>query len=123
MRSRWTAGLATVALVVLVGSGATAVNARAGEPGQKDYPSYNRGFSDWQLVTLPTATVPNGTTRTAPCPPGKKVLGGGAQASGANPILVSSFPVADGSGWSASGRSSTAADIGISVFAICAKVS
>ena len=127
MRNSWTTKLATVALAALIGSGLAAMHAGAAERGFPGDPygkgKRDDGFRGWEIVTVPTATVPNFTQRTASCPPGKKVTGGGANATGVNPILLGSFPTSDGTGWIGVGRSSTAADIGISVYAVCAKVS
>jgi hypothetical protein len=123
MRNRWTAGVATLALVVLVGSGFAAVDAGAAKAEDGD-PRYDaRGFSNWQIVRLESDRVNNFVQRTVYCPDGKKVLGGGANASGVNPILLGSFPNSDGTGWSGVGRSSTASDVNIAVWAVCAKVS
>jgi hypothetical protein len=127
MRKTWTTKLATVALAALVGSGLAAINASAAEHGRTGDP-YDKGkgydgYKGWEIVTVPTATVPNFTQRTAYCPPGKKVTGGGANATGVNPILLGDFPTSDGTGWVGVGRSSTSGDVGISVYAVCAKVS
>ncbi|WP_066361887.1 hypothetical protein [Herbidospora mongoliensis] len=74
----------------------------------------------YQLVVLPNANVQNFQRRTAVCPAGKRVIGGGAEAQGANAILVGSFPTEGGNGWIGIGRQTTGSTVGISVFAICA---
>jgi hypothetical protein len=127
MRKKWTTWLATSALVLLVGSGITAVHAGAADAGQKDFPfpyreRERRGFTGWEIVAVPTATVANNTQRTAECPRGKRVTGGGANATGTTPILLGSFPTPDGRGWIGVGRSETTATVGIAVWAVCAKV-
>ncbi|WP_330351641.1 hypothetical protein [Streptomyces sp. NBC_00582] len=58
--------------------------------------------------------------RTVYCPPGKKVIGGGAEAQGNGAILVGGFPTPDSTGWIALGRQDGYASVGISVYAICA---
>ncbi|WP_062432460.1 hypothetical protein [Herbidospora daliensis] len=74
----------------------------------------------YQIVTLPNANVPNFQRRTALCPAGKRVIGGGAEAQGNEAILVGSFPTPAGNGWIGLGRQPGNATVGISVFAICA---
>ncbi|MFJ4585593.1 hypothetical protein [Streptomyces echinatus] len=44
----------------------------------------------------------------------------GAQAQGADAILVGSVPTDDGRGWIALGRQTRYGDVGISVYTICA---
>jgi hypothetical protein len=128
MRNRRTARLATLALVTLVGSGIAAVGgsvAEAGDkdPPHKDSPYYRHGVSDVQLVREARENVRNFDPVTAYCPDGKKVLGGGGQVTGTNPILTSTVPASDGSAWIAAGRSSTASAVNVVAWAICAKVS
>jgi hypothetical protein len=66
-------------------------------------------------------------TQDAPCPAGKKVVGGGAQAlslSGVNMEVRDSRPLADGSGWTAFAyeEPTTANTWNWKVWAICANV-
>ncbi|OKJ79422.1 hypothetical protein AMK32_31440 [Streptomyces sp. CB01883] len=74
----------------------------------------------YQVVKLPNANVPNFQRRTVYCPTGKVAVGGGAEAQGADAMLVGSFPTDDGRGWIALGRQSAYSSVGISVYAICA---
>ncbi|WP_062355147.1 hypothetical protein [Herbidospora yilanensis] len=74
----------------------------------------------YQIVTLPNANVPNFQRRTAVCPAGKRVIGGGAEAQGNEAVLVGSFPTPTGNGWIGLGRQPGNSTVGISVFAICA---
>ncbi|MFD0445520.1 MULTISPECIES: hypothetical protein [Streptomyces violaceusniger group] len=76
----------------------------------------------YEVVTLPNENVPNFQRRTVYCPKGKKVIGGGAEARGNTAILVGSFPTDDARGWIGLGRQTSADNVGISVFAICANV-
>ncbi|MEU9832091.1 hypothetical protein AB0D67_11185 [Streptosporangium sp. NPDC048047] len=80
-------------------------------------------FTGYQIVKLPNANVPNFTRRVVRCPDGKRAVGGGAEAQGADAILVGSFPTDDGTGWIGLGRQNRYGDVGISVYAICANVS
>ncbi|WP_314174608.1 hypothetical protein [Streptomyces winkii] len=74
----------------------------------------------YEVVRLPNRNVDNFERRTVWCPPGKKVLGGGAEARGDGAILVGSFPTDNNRGWIGLGRQDTDDNVGISVFAICA---
>ncbi|WP_247616600.1 hypothetical protein [Streptomyces sp. MK37H] len=85
-------------------------------------PRPGEGVPGYEVVTLPNENVPNFQRRTVYCPPGKKVIGGGAEARGDSAILVGSFPTNDARGWIGLGRQTTADNVGISVFAICAYV-
>jgi hypothetical protein len=116
--------LATVALAALVGCAgiATLTVAAPATASVPATPTNAADFTGYQLVTLPNANVPNFTRRTLRCPPGKRVVGGGAEARGNGAILVGSFPTDDGAGWIGIGRQIGYNDVGISVFAICANV-
>jgi hypothetical protein len=83
----------------------------------------------WQLVHQSDAvsSSPDFRTMTATCPTGKKVIGGGAEAltlSGVNLEIRDSYPLSDGSGWSAFAyeEPSTANTWNWEVWAICADV-
>ncbi|MDQ0835878.1 hypothetical protein QF032_007722 [Streptomyces achromogenes] len=80
--------------------------------------THTRVVDGHQIVTLPNDNVPNFQRRTVYCPPGKHVVGGGAEAQGNDAILVGSFPTPDGTGWIALGRQSASSTVGISVYAI-----
>ncbi|MEV7010548.1 hypothetical protein [Streptosporangium sp. NPDC051022] len=111
--------LTTVALAALVGcAGLTAVSVAPATASARAAAD----FSEYQVVTLPNANVPNFTRRTVKCPAGKRATGGGAEARGNDAILVGSFPTDDGTGWIGLGRQPGHNDVGISVFVICAKV-
>ncbi|WP_413102479.1 hypothetical protein [Streptomyces sp. Inha503] len=83
-------------------------------------PCPDEGVPGYEVVTLPNENVPNFQRRTVYCPPGKKVIGGGAEARGDTAILVGSFPTEDARGWIGLGRQTSTDNMGISVFAICA---
>ncbi|GAA1226814.1 hypothetical protein [Streptomyces rhizosphaericus] len=85
-------------------------------------PRSDEGVPGYEVVTLPNENVPNFQRRTVYCPKGKKVIGGGAEARGNTAILVGSFPTDDARGWIGLGRQTSADNVGISVFAICANV-
>ncbi|WP_413808211.1 hypothetical protein [Streptomyces sp. OE57] len=85
-------------------------------------PRPDEGVPGYEVVTLPNENVPNFQRRTVYCPPGKKVIGGGAEARGDTAILVGSFPTNDARGWIGLGRQTSTDNVGISVFAICAYV-
>ncbi|MFJ1997126.1 hypothetical protein [Streptomyces asiaticus] len=85
-------------------------------------PRPDEGVPGYEVVTLPNENVPNFQRRTVYCPKGKKVIGGGAEARGNTAILVGSFPTDDARGWIGLGRQTSADNVGISVFAICANV-
>ncbi|MGW5447648.1 hypothetical protein [Streptomyces asiaticus] len=85
-------------------------------------PRHDEGVPGYEVVTLPNENVPNFQRRTVYCPKGKKVIGGGAEARGNTAILVGSFPTDDARGWIGLGRQTSADNVGISVFAICANV-
>lgn len=93
-----------------------------GHHGKPGHSHQGKGVPGYQVVTLPNENVPNFERRTVNCPKGKKVLGGGAEARGNTAILVGSFPTDDHRGWIGLGRQTDADNVGISVFAICAKV-
>ncbi|MFF9677442.1 hypothetical protein ACF1GS_38105, partial [Streptomyces eurythermus] len=73
----------------------------------------------YQLVNAPNAVVNNNEVRGVRCPAGKRVLGGGGSLQGNTPVMVASFPHADGQGWSVIGRQTNAEQIGVSVWAVC----
>jgi hypothetical protein len=110
------AGACLAALAMSGGASATTspVTAHAGAVHASALPP------GYQLVVLPNENVSNFQRRTVYCPGAKKVLGGGAEARGADATLVGSFPTADGRGWIGLGRQGNASTVGISVFAICA---
>ncbi|MFJ9819974.1 hypothetical protein ACIRU3_32850 [Streptomyces sp. NPDC101151] len=83
-------------------------------------PPVNGGVTGYEIIHLPSETVPNGTTRVVRCPAGKQALGGGAEAGGIDPVLVTSAPVLDFSGWYAVARSETQANVTLGVYVICA---
>jgi hypothetical protein len=126
MRNRWTVRLAAVTFALLAGSAVPAVHADAavrggqGDPGQQSKPSYGTGVTGYEIVSLAPAAVANLTPRTVSCPPGKKVLGGGARIQGSG-SLAGSFPTQDGTGWTALATSS-GATTPFDVFAVCAYV-
>ncbi|CDR08077.1 hypothetical protein [Streptomyces iranensis] len=91
-------------------------------PASHEASGPDEGVPGYEVVTLPNKNVPNFQRRTVYCPPGKKVIGGGAEARGDSAILVGSFPTDDARGWIGLGRQTTTDNVGISVFAICANV-
>ncbi|MEU4686071.1 hypothetical protein [Streptomyces xinghaiensis] len=101
---------------------AAAAEERAGAADRAgaENPHWYRGVRGWEIVELPNENVPNFQRRVAECPRGKRVLGGGAEARGADAILVGSFPTEDGRGWIGLGRQNDYSTVGISVYAICA---
>ncbi|GII78816.1 hypothetical protein Sru01_37980 [Sphaerisporangium rufum] len=115
LKRLWAPSLAVAACgalaAALVAAVPQAAGARAAAPA--DIPGY-------QIVKLPNANVPNFTRRTVRCPAGKRAIGGGAEAQGADAILVGSFPTDDGTGWIGLGRQNRYGDVGISVYVICA---
>lgn len=78
-----------------------------------------------QYVSVPVAIVteaPAGTSGTATCPAGQKVIGGGAVVSNENYVYVNdSGPTADRSGWFATGYSGQAGT-SMTITAICTPV-
>lgn len=119
MRRIFALGMGALALAAVTGTGIVA-NADT-KPGKPADPK-SAVYSNYQIVTLPNANVPNFTRRTVLCPRGKQVLSGGGEAQGADAILVGSFPTSDGRGWIALGRQNRFSTVGISVYAICAWV-
>ena len=90
--------LTTIAMAALIGcAGLTTVAAAGPAAASAPLPSA-ADFSDYQIVKLPNANVPNFTRRIVRCPSGKRAIGGGAEAQGNRAILVGSFPTDDGSG-------------------------
>lgn len=85
------------------------------------------GVSGYQIVTA-TNAVNNATTNTAtaPCPAGKRALGGGSGTSFVNvangPFVYASRPSPQGSGWSVSMASAVATSWTTTAYAICATV-
>ncbi|MCC3653500.1 MULTISPECIES: hypothetical protein [Streptomyces] len=134
MRKKRMLSAGALALALLAGGGWAAGQAgaegQAGTEGQAAAadragaadPDWYRGRSvrGWEIVELPNENVPNFQRRVAECPRGKRVLGGGAEARGADAILVGSFPTEDGRGWIGLGRQNEYSTVGISVYAICA---
>ncbi|MER6561939.1 hypothetical protein ABT300_30235 [Streptomyces sp. NPDC001027] len=113
------ASVLAVALVSGVGWAAQASDSQA--PAKpKAAPAAAAVVDGYQVVALPNANVPNFQRRTVFCPAGKVAIGGGAEAQGADAILVGSFPTPDGRGWIGLGRQNAYSSVGISVYAICA---
>ncbi|GII60685.1 hypothetical protein Skr01_07700 [Sphaerisporangium krabiense] len=110
------AGLATIAAAPASGAATVPAPAPAAVRPAAD-------FTGYQIVKLPNANVPNFQRRTVYCPNGKRAVGGGAEAQGNDAVLVGSFPTEDGKGWIGLGRQNRYADVGISVYAICAAAS
>ncbi|MEV5412332.1 hypothetical protein AB0K60_26310 [Thermopolyspora sp. NPDC052614] len=110
------ATVVTACLTSVVPASAASATETIPSAGQAPRPT-----TDFVLVTLPNANVPNFQRRTVHCPTGMKVVGGGAEARGVNAILVGSFPTDDQRGWIGIGRQPGYNDVGISVFAICAR--
>ncbi|GAA4689116.1 hypothetical protein GCM10023347_51240 [Streptomyces chumphonensis] len=113
------AGALAVALVSGVAWGAQASDGEAAPAAEKV--SRAAAVDGYQIVKLPNANVPNFQRRTVHCPSGKVAIGGGAEAQGNDAILVGSFPTDDGRGWVGLGRQNRYGDVGISVYAICAR--
>ncbi|MFI5966452.1 hypothetical protein ACIA8J_30380 [Streptomyces asoensis] len=118
MRAKTALTAGALALTLAAGAGWAAQAAPEHTPATK--PAHARVVDGYQIVTLPNANVPNFQRRTAYCPSGKHVIGGGAEAQGNDAILVGSFPTPDGTGWIALGRQNAYSSVGISVYAICA---
>jgi hypothetical protein len=99
-----------------------------GDKGDRGVPGPQgaSGVSGYQVVVTPGASVSSGgfITRTATCPDGKKVLGGGASAS--NPYVMwtlESAPLNEGAGWSGTMENRSSSTQTIYVWAICAGIS
>ncbi|GGY10807.1 hypothetical protein [Streptomyces anandii] len=118
MRAKTALTAGALALTIAAGAGWAAQAAPDHTPATK--PAHTRVVDGYQIVTLPNANVPNFQRRTVYCPPGKHVIGGGAEAQGNDAVLVGSFPTPDGTGWIALGRQNSYSSVGISVYAICA---
>ncbi|MFB8774942.1 hypothetical protein [Streptomyces broussonetiae] len=115
------AGALAVTLVSGAGWAAQAGDSQtAPTSGQVSRAAAAAAVDGYQVVRLPNANVPNFQRRTVYCPSGKVVIGGGAEAQGNDATLVGSFPTDDGRGWIGLGRQTRYADVGISVYAICA---
>lgn len=99
-----------------------AAGSQSDATASQEAPRPGEGVPGYEVVTLPNENVPNFQRRTVYCPPGKKVIGGGAEARGDTAILVGSFPTNDARGWIGLGRQTSTDNVGISVFAICANV-
>ena len=76
--------------------------------------------SGYQVIAQKFNNVPNFTRVTVQCPPGKVVIGGGAEAQGVNSILNGSFPTSNSTGWIGIGHQPGFSNLGIMVYAICA---
>ncbi|MBQ0987249.1 hypothetical protein KBZ10_22555 [Streptomyces sp. F63] len=133
MRKKRMFSAGALALALLAGGGWAAGQAGADDRAEvaeeragaadragAENPHWYRGVRGWEIVELPNENVPNFQRRVAECPRGKRVLGGGAEARGADAILVGSFPTEDGRGWIGLGRQNDYSTVGISVYAICA---
>jgi hypothetical protein len=96
-----------------------------GLPGPKGQP----GVSGLERVDASTALSSSNTKSVvATCPSGKRVVGGGAQAtgSGANKVSINqNFPDSAGNKWNANGVEvvATAASWALSAYALCVSVS
>ena len=96
-----------------------------GVPGPKGAP----GVSGLERVDASSSSSSSNTKSVvATCPSGKRVVGGGAQAtgSGANKVSVNqNFPDSAGNKWNANGVEvvATAASWALSAYALCANVS
>lgn len=96
-----------------------------GLPGPKGTP----GVSGLERVDASTAaSSSNSKSAVATCPSGKRVIGGGARATGtgANKVSINeNFPDSDGNKWNANGVEvvATAASWALSAYALCANVS
>ncbi|WP_416985524.1 hypothetical protein [Streptomyces sp. T028] len=121
MRAKTALTAGALALTLAAGAGWAAQAAPSHTPAAAK-PAQARAIDGYQIVALPNANVPNFQRRTVYCPPGKHVIGGGAEAQGNDAILVGSFPTPDGTGWVALGRQNAYSSVGISVYAICANV-
>ena len=92
------------------------------------------GFSGWEVIRTASDESPSGSLKAvvAHCPPGKKVLGGGAAvglrtgdgfSSNPNAIIYSSEPVANYDEWQASAVDRNPGDAwGLIAYAICANI-
>ncbi|MFD7880522.1 hypothetical protein ACFV5G_41765 [Streptomyces sp. NPDC059766] len=118
MRAKTALTAGAMALTLAAGAGWAAQAAPEHSTAAK--PVHSRAIDGYQIVTLPNANVPNFQRRTVYCPAGKHVIGGGAEAQGADAMLVGSFPTPDGSGWIGLGRQKAYTTVGISVYAVCA---
>jgi hypothetical protein len=99
--------------------GATGSAGAAGAVGATGPP----GISGYVVVTT-TTPLANGAFAglSAPCPAGKKVLGGGLEIGNFVKIL-GSLPLPDGTGWRIDARNDSGVDINMQAFAVCAFVS
>ncbi|SFC45448.1 hypothetical protein [Streptomyces aidingensis] len=123
MRGKKAIGAGALALALVAGAGwaaqAATDDTAAGRTAPAGAPAA-AAVDGYEIVTLPNANVPNFERRTLYCPPGKVVIGGGAEAQGEGAVLVGSFPTDDATGWIGLGRQDAYPDVGISVYAICA---
>jgi hypothetical protein len=81
------------------------------------------GLSALERVQWASASNSNDKSTTAPCPAGKKAIGGGAHA-GLAQVTIRTFPNSDLSGWTASGLENppTTTSWWITAYAVCATV-
>jgi hypothetical protein len=123
MRSKLVLGACAMAMTLAGGVG-WAVQANADDAGttQKSEPAATRAIEGYEIVKLPNANVPNFRRQVVYCPEGKRAIGGGAEAQGENSVLNGSFPTDDGRGWFGIGHQPGADGVGISVYAVCARV-
>ena len=91
---------------------------QAGPQGPQGVP----GISGYQIVENTSPSFGNFTQLAVYCPPGKKAIGGGAEALGVNSILNRTTPTPLGDGWIAVGHQPGYTSVGLNVFAICARV-
>ncbi|MGV9563391.1 hypothetical protein [Streptomyces sp. NPDC003480] len=125
MRGKQAIGAGVLVLALASGAGwaaqaTTSETATGQAAASKAQPARAAAVDGYQIVRLPVANVPNFQRRTVFCPPGKKAIGGGAEAQGNDAILVGSFPTDNGSGWIGLGRQNDYSSVGVTVYAICA---
>lgn len=80
------------------------------------------GISGYQIVSNLQSSFPNFTQLGVNCPPGKRAIGGGAEALGPTSILNRTTPNTSGTGWIAVGHQPGVNSVGLHVYAICAVV-
>ena len=113
-------------------SGATGPRGASGPAGAQgpqgpSGPSGPSGISGWQYVVSDGRSLAPGqfSTRTATCPAGKKVLGGGASATSVPSFsrMLVSAPTDPGTAWVAGVENEGPVSITMFAWAICANVS
>jgi hypothetical protein len=98
-----------------------------GPVGEKGDPG-DPGLSGYGIVsTSVSATLlsfgGNACILTVPCPPGKKVLGGGGKTDYNGNMLSESYPAVSGNGWTIKYSNQTAytRTVNVTVYAVCAE--